>query len=170
MTPDSKIVLITGASRGIGAATARLAAANGYDVAVNYVRDKASADGVVADIEKAWKHLQQRDGWKKPRGASDDQILFMTTCMETWIVSDRAALQAHYGTELQESALPALEDLETRSRRVIQDALVHATRNCTNAYHKGKRSFEVLAELDPATLEVRLPSFARALRILRKRL
>ncbi len=48
-----KIVLITGASRGIGAATARLAAADGYDVAVNYVRDKAAADTVVADIEKA---------------------------------------------------------------------------------------------------------------------
>jgi len=48
-----KIVLITGASRGIGAATARLAAADGYDVAVNYLRDKAAADVVVADIKSA---------------------------------------------------------------------------------------------------------------------
>ena len=50
---SSKIVLITGASRGIGAATARLAAAAGYDVAVNYLRDKAAAEAVVADIESA---------------------------------------------------------------------------------------------------------------------
>jgi NAD(P)-dependent dehydrogenase (short-subunit alcohol dehydrogenase family) len=47
-----KIVLITGSSRGIGAATARLAAAQGYDVAVNYTRDKEGAAAVVADIEK----------------------------------------------------------------------------------------------------------------------
>jgi NAD(P)-dependent dehydrogenase (short-subunit alcohol dehydrogenase family) len=51
MTSASKIVLITGASRGIGAATARLAAAEGYDVAVNYQRDKAAADTVAAEIE-----------------------------------------------------------------------------------------------------------------------
>ncbi len=47
------VLLITGASRGIGAATARMAAKRGYDVAVNYVRDKAAADAVVEDIEAA---------------------------------------------------------------------------------------------------------------------
>ena len=48
-----KILLVTGSSRGIGAATARLAAAQGYDVAVNYARDEEAAAAVVADIEKA---------------------------------------------------------------------------------------------------------------------
>lgn len=49
----NRIVLITGASRGIGAATARLAAARGYAVCVNYHRDGAAADRVVAAIEQA---------------------------------------------------------------------------------------------------------------------
>ena len=48
-----KILLITGGSRGIGAATARLAAARGYDVCVNYRRNRHAADGVVNEIQAA---------------------------------------------------------------------------------------------------------------------
>ncbi|HEY0876423.1 MAG TPA: SDR family oxidoreductase [Vicinamibacterales bacterium] len=44
------VMLITGASRGIGAATARLAADRGYAVCVNYRSDGAAADGVVQEI------------------------------------------------------------------------------------------------------------------------
>jgi NAD(P)-dependent dehydrogenase (short-subunit alcohol dehydrogenase family) len=49
----SKVLLVTGASRGIGAATAKLAASRGYDVAVNYLRDAKAADAVVAAIKAA---------------------------------------------------------------------------------------------------------------------
>ncbi len=54
-TPDNKrrVLLITGASRGIGSATARLAAARGYDVAVNYTSNAKAADAVVADAQRA---------------------------------------------------------------------------------------------------------------------
>lgn len=45
-----KVILITGASRGIGAATAMLAAEAGYAVAVNYHRNKPAADGIVSAI------------------------------------------------------------------------------------------------------------------------
>ena len=48
-----KVVLVTGGSRGIGAAVARLAGRNGYAVGVNYNRDSAAADRVVAEIEAA---------------------------------------------------------------------------------------------------------------------
>jgi len=47
------VVLVTGGSRGIGAATARLAAERGYAVCVNFERDQRSADAVVADIAAA---------------------------------------------------------------------------------------------------------------------
>ena len=46
----SKIVIVTGASRGIGAATARLLGRNDYKVCVNYLSDKNAADSVCASI------------------------------------------------------------------------------------------------------------------------
>ena len=49
----SKLVLITGASRGIGAATALLAARQGYAVAVNYASNAPAADAVVRQIQQA---------------------------------------------------------------------------------------------------------------------
>ena len=47
------ILLVTGGSRGIGAATARLAAARGYAVCLSYRSNAAAAAAVVADIERA---------------------------------------------------------------------------------------------------------------------
>ena len=44
------VAIVTGASRGIGAATARLAAARGYAVCVNYHSDRQAAEAVVASI------------------------------------------------------------------------------------------------------------------------
>jgi NAD(P)-dependent dehydrogenase (short-subunit alcohol dehydrogenase family) len=46
----NRILLVTGGSRGIGAACCRQAAAAGWDVAVNYARDAAAADAVAADV------------------------------------------------------------------------------------------------------------------------
>ena len=49
----SKVLLVTGAGRGIGAAIARAAGKEGYKVAVNYGRSKDAAEGVVRDIKAA---------------------------------------------------------------------------------------------------------------------
>ncbi|HLJ58904.1 MAG TPA: SDR family oxidoreductase [bacterium] len=46
------VVLVTGGSRGIGAAVARLAGARGYTVAVNYTRDEDAARRVVEEIAR----------------------------------------------------------------------------------------------------------------------
>jgi NAD(P)-dependent dehydrogenase (short-subunit alcohol dehydrogenase family) len=48
-----KLILITGGGRGIGAATARLAGAQGHRVALCYRADRAAAQAVVADIGRA---------------------------------------------------------------------------------------------------------------------
>jgi NAD(P)-dependent dehydrogenase (short-subunit alcohol dehydrogenase family) len=48
--PSTGTIIITGASRGIGAATALMAADAGYGVCVNYVQDQDAADSVVDQI------------------------------------------------------------------------------------------------------------------------
>ena len=136
----------------------------------DFVALLVDSEAPIADIEKTWAHLKAHDYWDKPEGVTDEQVLLMTTCMETWIVADRSALEDHYGAKLQVSALPPLQDLETRNRHDVQDQLEKATRNCTNAYKKGKRSFVVLATLDPEVLSQHLPSFARVVRILNQKL
>jgi NAD(P)-dependent dehydrogenase (short-subunit alcohol dehydrogenase family) len=49
----TKVLLVTGGGRGIGAATARLAARRGYAVCVNYARSREAAEAVVREIEAA---------------------------------------------------------------------------------------------------------------------
>src|SRR5512141_2781419 len=44
------VAIITGSGRGIGAATAKLAAKRGYAVCVNYLKNEERADAVVAEI------------------------------------------------------------------------------------------------------------------------
>ncbi|RUW55858.1 MULTISPECIES: SDR family oxidoreductase [unclassified Mesorhizobium] len=50
MTTMQKVLLVTGGSRGIGAAICRLGAKAGYRVAVNYASNKAAGDALVAEI------------------------------------------------------------------------------------------------------------------------
>lgn len=54
MIPDREhpVIVITGGSRGIGAATARLAAAKGYAVVISYLSNEAAARQVVEDVEQ----------------------------------------------------------------------------------------------------------------------
>lgn len=111
----------------------------------------------------AWAHLQNRDGWSRPLNTANDQAQLMVTCMETWVMGDQVALKEFFGGDLRQNRLLAANDLEDRTRHEVQESLEMATSDCgpRRMYRKGKRSFQVLATLDPMTLRANLPHFRR---------
>ena len=83
----ARTLLVTGGSRGIGAATARLAAARGWDVAVNYNRDEAAAAAVVGDVRAAG-----RRGWVVQADVGDEaQVMAMFAALDAEVAAGRLA-------------------------------------------------------------------------------
>ncbi len=66
MSLNGKVVLITGASKGIGRATAERVAAEGASVVINYLSDSKAADEVVAQIGADRALAVQADASKIP--------------------------------------------------------------------------------------------------------
>ena len=65
---NKRVLLVTGGGRGIGAATARLAASRGYEVCLTYLSNRSAADGVAKGIVDAGgtAHVFQADVSSEP--------------------------------------------------------------------------------------------------------
>ena len=142
------------------------AVADAHSGRVDYVAMLIDSEAPVADVERTWDHLRRRDRWRKPSDATDDQVLFMVTSMETWIATDHEALRKRFPRDFNGKRLPEPNRIEVRHRNDVLTALKRAT---NNRYSKGATSFELLGSLYPGTLQ-QLPSFRRARRILNEKL
>ena len=78
---DTKTLLVTGGSRGIGAATARLAAQRGWDVAINYTRDAAAAESVAAEVRAAGRRALVLQG---DVGVEADVLAMFAAIDDAW--------------------------------------------------------------------------------------
>ncbi len=104
-----------------------------------------------------WQHLHAHDSWSQPSGADDDQAFLMVQIMETWFLADRAALRKYFGTRFRQNALKKWPELEDVPKLTVLNALASATASCSKRYSKGKISFELLAQIDPALVEAACP-------------
>ena len=97
-----------------------------------------------------WQHLNNRDGWSRPDGATDDQCHLMVQIMESWFLADQDALKEFYGGDYQDDARPQNPHIEQIAKQDVLDGLRDASRNTQKGrYNKGAHSFEILAKLDP---------------------
>lgn len=105
-SPASRVLIITGASRGIGAATACLAGQRGYRVCVNYLRDQGAAEAVVQSITRA--------GGEAISVAADvandaDVVRLFETCDEVFgpvwgLVNNAGVLEQHMRVDAMDTA------------------------------------------------------------------
>ncbi|MEW6754252.1 MAG: DUF4276 family protein [Candidatus Latescibacterota bacterium] len=127
------------------------------------------AEAPVTAISRPWEHLQARDGWVRPAGATDEQGHLMVQAMESWFLADRPALAAFYGQHYREGALPDNPDVESVAKAGVLHGLEQATRDTRKGrYAKGALSYDVLGRLDPARLEAAAPAAKRLFATLRR--
>lgn len=115
------------------------------------------SEGPVTPGLSTWRHLNDCDRWRRPKGAGDDQAFLMVQVMETWFLADRMALRKYFGNKLNDKALKAWPNLEEVSKQRIFKALKTATSLCSKRYSKGEISFELLSKIDPARVEAACP-------------
>ena len=83
-----RLLLVTGGSRGIGAATARQAAAQGWDVAINYTRDETAAEAVAAEV----RALGRRAFTLRADVGDDAQVVAMFATLDRMLKDDDGVL------------------------------------------------------------------------------
>lgn len=102
------------------------------------------------------KYLQSKlDSANIPQDARAN-IFLMVQCMESWLVTDVAALEKCFGKSLKASALPKNPNIEAVSKRDVLDSLASAVKPTSKGpYHKIRHGAEILAALDPECVDRR---------------
>jgi hypothetical protein len=121
------------------------------------------AEAPVATGQTVWTHLNQRDGWVPPEGATEENTHLMVQCMESWFLADPEALTDYFGQGFQVSALPRNPNIEAVAKQEVFRALEAATRQTRTkgTYSKGGHSFALLALIDPTKVRGASPHAER---------
>ena len=117
-----------------------------------------------------WEHLERRDGWGKPLGATDERVHLMVQCMEAWFFTDTDSLAEYFGRDFNRNTLPRRREVEEIAKDEIFRKLRSATQRCAKGrYGKGRHSFDILARVDPAMVFAVSPYSERLITTLREK-
>jgi len=106
------------------------------------------SEDVVKKSEK-WKHVEDRDGWKKHDNMSENNIFLMVVAMESWFLADTDALEKFFGDGFDKKKLPQNQNFEVIDKNTLYDGLKKSTKNSSKGeYCKGEHSFKILSLLD----------------------
>ncbi len=122
---ETGVMLVTGGGRGIGAATARLAAQRGYVVCINYVSNSTTAEALVAEIASAGGRAIAVQG--DVRDEADVESLFERTQAEL------GPLTALVNSAGLAGLISRLDEAETATLRRVMDVNVMGTLLCSRA-------------------------------------
>jgi hypothetical protein len=110
------------------------------------------SEGPVEPDQTAWEYLQTHGGSRIPASARD-QVFLMVQLMETWFLADRETLRRYFGRGFRENVFRAWPDLEAVPKNTVLRTLEQATADCRKPYAKGKVSFDLLGQVNPALVE-----------------
>ena len=127
------------------------------------------SEGPVAEGSGPWLHLKNRDGWRKPDKATDENAHLMIQCMEAWFLADKDRLAEFFGRGFNRNALPGNQNIEEVAKADVLNGLRYATRKCQpkGEYGKGRHSFEILSNIDPSKVQAASPHAERLIDTLR---
>jgi hypothetical protein len=107
------------------------------------------ADAIVTTDTPA-KHLEVKLNFAKVPKNARANIFLMVQCMESWLVTDAAALEKCFGPIANKVKFPSNPDVEAVPKMDILAALDSAAkRTPTGHYHKIRDGVKILSELRP---------------------
>ena len=96
------------------------------------------------------QHLISRDGWNALKDVDADRCHLMVQVMESWLITDKAAVKQYYGQGFRPNQIPDTKNVEKLTKRRVDSAIKNASSKTKKGkYHKIKHASALLGRVDP---------------------